>query len=78
MFTIPKNDKDGAESVTALTPPRDIVDQCSRGFAFPADLPLLPGCSGVGSLPVGDMEKPFPYISGNDRFFPGLNFAGLN
>ena len=36
-------DQKAAGSNPATSTPRDIVNQCSRGFAFPADFPLSSG-----------------------------------
>ena len=59
----------------ATSTPRDIVNQCSRGFAFPADFPLFSGLQPRGLQQVAkalvwQAEK---ITSGNFRIFPAFS-----
>ena len=68
--------------IPATSTPRDIVNQCSRGFAFRAGFPLFsdlqpPGLQRGGEAPCGELENT---TSVNFRKFPVFssgNFAGL-
>ena len=72
----------GPKGNPATSTPRDIENQCSRGFAFPADFPILSGLQPAGlqrggEAPCGELENT---TSVNFRKFPVFssgNFAGL-
>ena len=65
-------DQKAAGSNPATSTPRDIVKQCSRGFAFPVGFPILSGLQPTGlqrggEAPIWQRAK---ITSGNFRKFP--------
>ena len=65
---------------SSTSTPRDIEDQCSRGFAFPADFLILSGLQPAGlqhggEAPVWQVEK---ITSGNFRKFPVFFLAEMS
>jgi len=60
---------------SSTSTPRDIENQCSRGFAFPAGFPLFSGLQPAGLQQSGEAlisasKNSLPGISANFRFFP--------
>jgi len=65
---------------SSTSTPRDIEDQCSRGFAFPADFPILSGLQPTG-LQRGGNALPGCFknsTSGDFRIFPVFSVAEMS
>ena len=68
-------DQKAAGSNPATSTPRDIVNQCSRGFSFSVKFPVFSekqpaGLQRAGKTPISASKKPLPVLSVNFRFFP--------
>ena len=69
-------DQKAAGSNPATSTPRDIVNQCSRGFAFPAGFPLSSGLQlsrlqQGGEARISASKKQLPYIAAFFRYKNG-------